>query len=304
MKISVIIPAYNEDKSIMGCIDSILKNSYVHKEIIVINDCSTDNILRKLENIKDVIIINNENKLGIVGSIKKGIEKSKGDIIIKLNADCIVEGDFLKKSAKHFEIHEVVAITGNYKPLNKTWITDSLAIIDDFFLNISQRKLSLSKLSGPFWAARKETLLKLSLWSKNKVNDEGNIYLEIKDYGPVIYDSSMIIKGTFPDSFGGVLARKFKWGVNSIHDHYFKHMLFWIRPLYFLIAILIFSPNNLISILALSITMLPLITLFCFSLFKYPFLSFFIPFIFIFSEFAWLCGTINALVKKVNGILR
>ena len=55
-KISIIIPAYNAEKYINECIDSILKNSQKslnQTEIIVINDGSTDHTLKKLEKYKE-----------------------------------------------------------------------------------------------------------------------------------------------------------------------------------------------------------------------------------------------------------
>ena len=51
--ISIIIPAYNAEKTIKRCIDSILQQTYTNFEIIIIDDGSTDNTLTVCNNIKD-----------------------------------------------------------------------------------------------------------------------------------------------------------------------------------------------------------------------------------------------------------
>ena len=47
--ISIIIPNYNKEKYIEKCVDSVLKQSYMPKEIIIVDDCSTDNSRRTIE---------------------------------------------------------------------------------------------------------------------------------------------------------------------------------------------------------------------------------------------------------------
>ena len=47
--ISIIIPNYNKEKYIEKCVDSVLKQSYMPKEIIIVDDCSTDNSRRIIE---------------------------------------------------------------------------------------------------------------------------------------------------------------------------------------------------------------------------------------------------------------
>ena len=48
--ISIIIPNYNKEKYIEKCVDSVLKQSYMPKEIIIVDDCSTDNQEELLKN--------------------------------------------------------------------------------------------------------------------------------------------------------------------------------------------------------------------------------------------------------------
>ncbi len=89
-KISVIIPVYNEENTIEEIIDKIIDISIYNKEIIVVDDCSTDNSLQIIETkLKDKVslIIKNEKNYGKGFSIRKGIAASTGEVIIIQDAD-------------------------------------------------------------------------------------------------------------------------------------------------------------------------------------------------------------------------
>lgn len=92
--LSIVVPAYNEEKSIqktINTISKIIKSNLFPIEAIFVNDCSTDKtglILNKKINIsKKIKTINNENNLGYGNSIKIGIENSKFKNIIITDAD-------------------------------------------------------------------------------------------------------------------------------------------------------------------------------------------------------------------------
>jgi glycosyltransferase involved in cell wall biosynthesis len=91
--ISIILPVYNAEKYIKLAVLSMLRQSYRNLEIIVINDCSIDSTLKILTEISKidnrVLILNNEENLGISTSLNKGILYSKGDFIARMDADDI-----------------------------------------------------------------------------------------------------------------------------------------------------------------------------------------------------------------------
>tara|TARA_B100001093_G_scaffold518081_1_gene601723 strand:- start:2081 stop:2773 length:693 start_codon:yes stop_codon:yes gene_type:complete len=91
MKLSVIIPCYNEKFTIEKIISKVLKFNLYEKEIIIIDDCSTDSsneIIKKLaETNKEIKPFFLEKNLGKGGALRKGIQEAEGDIILIQDAD-------------------------------------------------------------------------------------------------------------------------------------------------------------------------------------------------------------------------
>ena len=120
-KISVIIPAYNEENAIGGTIDEIIKvmkqnNIYQDSEIIVINDGSTDDTKNKaLE--KGVMVLDNPQNMGYGYSLKKGIKQAQNETIVITDADLTYPftsvPEMLKQKEKGFDLI-VGARTGKY----------------------------------------------------------------------------------------------------------------------------------------------------------------------------------------------
>ncbi|CDF57946.1 glycosyltransferase family 2 protein [Thermobrachium celere] len=87
MKIDCIIPAYNEERTV-GEVINVVKEVEIIRNIIVVNDGSTDNTAN-IAREKGATVIENPKNLGKGGAIKNGIENTDADIILLLDADLI-----------------------------------------------------------------------------------------------------------------------------------------------------------------------------------------------------------------------
>lgn len=103
--ISVIVPAYNEEKTIKGTLERITEQNYDKFEVIVVDDGSTDSTKDIVEEFEEVRLIKNENNEGLSGSLNKGMEKSRYEILCSLHADCV--------------------------PKDKNWLKDMCRCLDD-----------------------------------------------------------------------------------------------------------------------------------------------------------------------------
>jgi glycosyltransferase involved in cell wall biosynthesis len=90
MKLSVVIPCYNEAATIEKIIDAVLRSPYPDKEIIVVDDCSTDGtreILKSRIEAKISLIIYQSYNQGKGAALREGFRAATGDIIIIQDAD-------------------------------------------------------------------------------------------------------------------------------------------------------------------------------------------------------------------------
>ena len=96
--ITVIVPAWNEEKYIGRCIRSLLSQSFPRDlfQIIVIDDGSTDKTQYALDLFKeDIITIRNSNNLGLPASLNKAIHQTKTPFFVRVDADDYVSNHFL-----------------------------------------------------------------------------------------------------------------------------------------------------------------------------------------------------------------
>jgi glycosyltransferase involved in cell wall biosynthesis len=88
-KVSVVLTSYNHGKYLFRAIDSVLRQDFKRIELIVVDDCSTDNSREIIKSIKDdrIKFISNDQNLGMVRSVNKGIKAASGEYIAHFNSD-------------------------------------------------------------------------------------------------------------------------------------------------------------------------------------------------------------------------
>jgi succinoglycan biosynthesis protein ExoA len=100
--VSIIIPCYNEEKTIVGLMDAIVRQTYPIKsiEVIIADGNSTDQTREKLEGFRKrnpnlkVLVIENNKKI-IPAALNRAIEKARGEIIVRLDAHCKPHPDYV-----------------------------------------------------------------------------------------------------------------------------------------------------------------------------------------------------------------
>ena len=190
---SVVIPLYNKENHIQKTLNCVLSQSFTNFEIIIINDGSTDNSLKKAEDIKDSrIFLYSIKNQGVSNARNYGIKKANSDYICFLDADDFWYNNHLSVSLKFntkklpindgmakFNIHinaVTVATVNSFKPINpksqiaiEPFITQSrtakLGIRDAkmYMQNIKLLKKIFQKFSKDFNAMPMRRVTKLLL---------------------------------------------------------------------------------------------------------------------------------------------
>ncbi len=115
--ISVVMSAYNSEKFISGSITSILNQTYENWELIIINDASSDNTLKIInqfsENDSRIKVIDNGKNLGLTISLNIGIKNSSGEYIARLDSDDLAEPSRLEKEIDYLHADPDVGLVGS-----------------------------------------------------------------------------------------------------------------------------------------------------------------------------------------------
>ena len=101
-QVSIIMAAYNAEKTISVAINSVLKQTYPNWELLVINDCSKDGTAEMVNAFSDprIRLLKNENNFGVSISRKRGMEEANGEWIAVLDSDDAWAPDKLEKQIR------------------------------------------------------------------------------------------------------------------------------------------------------------------------------------------------------------
>lgn len=119
--VSIIVPVKNEVGNIRKCVESCLNSSYTNKEVIIINDGSTDGTTAILDEMRKeagpgskLQIIHLSKSVGKKAAIEAGSQIAKGEIYVMMDSDCDLANDAVDNAVKIFYAdHRVGAVTGH-----------------------------------------------------------------------------------------------------------------------------------------------------------------------------------------------
>ena len=107
ISVSVVLCAFNRKNDVTECLESILKQNYPNFDVWVVDDASTDGtyefLKKKFGKNKKLHVTRNETEMGNTGSRNTVMRKSKGEIIVSTDDDCIVHQNWIANLVKVFE---------------------------------------------------------------------------------------------------------------------------------------------------------------------------------------------------------
>ncbi|QLH02901.1 glycosyl transferase [Nitrosopumilus cobalaminigenes] len=217
-KISVVIPAYNEEKVIANTIEGLLETKYPNKEIIFVDDGSKDATLSIASRYKDQIRVLHKENGGKATALNYGMVYAKGEIIVIVDADTIIGRNALKEIVKGFEINEhVAAVAGNIKVRNRmNWITKCQALEYITGIQIIRRAFdvfgSITIVPGALGAFRKSFLTEAGAYGKDTIVEDFDQTIKLLKAGLITQGSSKATAYTeAPNTLKDFVAQRKRW---------------------------------------------------------------------------------------------
>lgn len=190
--ISVVIPAYNEEKYLPACLEAFKNQTFKDYEIIVIDNNSKDKTAEIAQSYGATVV--KEKKQGMIPARERGFKEAKAEIIARTDADTIITQNWLENIYQSFKKNpKVVAVTG---PLLST----SRKISNKIFMEISYfYAVKLSKLisnhiflMGPNMGIRKSAWQKIKvITDDSKVHEDVDLSHHLSKVGKIIYNKKL-----------------------------------------------------------------------------------------------------------------
>ncbi len=215
-KLSMILPAHNEGDVITTTLKHVLKADYPNKEIIVIDDGSTDNTYEIVKGFaKNGVKIYRKPQGGKASAINFGMKKVTGEIVMVLDADSFPEKNALKNMSGFFENPNVMAVIPTLRAWRPRNILEKLQdieyVISSFTRTIIHMLNSLSVVPGAPMI-RKSFIDKYGGYDENNLTEDFEMGLRIRSNGyDVVHAIDGIVYTVVPNTIKKLARQRIRW---------------------------------------------------------------------------------------------
>ena len=216
MKVSIIVPAYNEEGVITDCINSLLKQDYPKNlyEIIIINDGSTDstgNIVQAITETNHQVILLSKNNGGKGSAQNLGLRYVKGELILVTDADAIVPQNWVSRMAETLRTADMVV--GGYH----LYLKDKVSVLEKIQNSsyLIQHKYGGYKgipRTGVNFGFKKNIIEKIGGFNEYSKSVTKDYIKRTLDGGfTVRYEPSIVVQTIGITSLEGFIKQKLRW---------------------------------------------------------------------------------------------
>lgn len=177
--VSVLMPVYNAQETVIESLNSIINQTYQNLEIIVINDGSSDESERLVRSLTDkrITIYANDTNRGIIKTLNRGLQLARGKYIARMDADDISLPTRIEEEVKLMEQHPEVVVCGTDIEL----FSDTGRKLPKPFLVSGDSRELKSRLAVATCFAHPSVIIRKSVLDKHRLAYDSN-YLHAEDY--------------------------------------------------------------------------------------------------------------------------
>jgi len=226
MLVSIVLPAYNEEETIENCLESLIRQSYEQKEIIVVNDGSTDNtqeIIDRIKHKQSIVNLINIEHSGRSHARNEGLRISSGELVLFAEADAKYHPDYLTRAAGSFKdpLINGVLVEG------EVWGRETL-ISRCMQAEVKLRNADLRSgraIPKSAWVYRRDALTTLGGFDENlEAGEDRDLGIRLRDAGHTIrWVEGVSWWFKSPETLSDLLARSLWFGKEEIQGFYKKY---------------------------------------------------------------------------------
>lgn len=223
--VSVIVPAYMEERVVAKTIRTLLASDYQNYEIIVVDDGSPDltsEVVREEFNGDARVRLFTIENSGKAEALSFGLRHAQGEVIIGLDADTLFDAQTISALAHRFADPTIGAVAGNAKVGNRiNTVTRWQALEYITAQNLDRRAFAslncITVVPGAVGAWRKSLLELAGGFSSDTLAEDQDLTLRVRKLGYKIgYEESAIAWTEAPDTLDGLSRQRFRWSFGTL----------------------------------------------------------------------------------------
>ncbi|MDR3652823.1 MAG: glycosyltransferase [Paludibacter sp.] len=230
-KVSIIVPAYNEEVNAVRTVEYLLKSNYADIEVIFVDDGSKDNTFNivnsTFENNNKVKVLTKTNG-GKAAALNFGIEQSTGEILVCIDADTILPVDAITKMIPLFADSKVGAVAGNVRVGNTlnmltNWQSIEYTTSQNFDRRAYDAVNAILVVPGAIGAFRKSAMAEIDGFTTDTLAEDCDLTLRMLRAGYVIRSCNDALALTeAPESLNNFMKQRSRWTFGMMQS-FWKH---------------------------------------------------------------------------------
>ncbi|WP_187646921.1 glycosyltransferase family 2 protein [Nitrosophilus labii] len=232
-RVTIIVPAFNEEVVIEKSLQSLIEQTYPNLEILVIDDGSKDRTYvkaKKLEFTKSSrsLKVYRKKNGGKANAINFGIEHASGELIMVVDADSKLDKNAVLLMAAYFNDEEIAAVAGSVYVSNQNSLLTKLQALEYIEgLNMVRNGQAFLKLvniiPGPIGMFRKSALIEVGMYDDDTFAEDCDVTLKLIANGYKIeFESDAIAYTEVPEHLLDLIKQRYRWTrgiLQSIRKH-------------------------------------------------------------------------------------
>ncbi len=218
--VSILVPAYNESVSAVATVETLLKTTYPHFEILLIDDGSTDGTGEKIQqhfagNTR-VRVLRKTNG-GKASALNLGIGESAGDFLLCIDADTQLAPDALSLMMAHFRNEKVYAVAGKVLVGNEVnllthWQHIEYVTSQNFERLAFARLNAITVVPGAIGAFRKTAVQAVGGYASDTLAEDCDLTIKLLRAGGIVAQEEAARSWTeAPETLSGLVSQRVRW---------------------------------------------------------------------------------------------
>lgn len=214
--VSIVVPAYNEGRVVTNCVESVLAAPYPRKEVILVDDGSTDDTLAILERYSDRATVISRPNGGKAAALNTGIAHARGEILFFVDADGVFTDATIPEMLAAFTSPDVGAVCGNDEPVNLDRVQTRLLALLTHGTAFVRRALALigclTIVSGNCGAFRRSTLAETGGFTEGFIGEDLELTWRVHRAGyRVAFAPRAVVYAEVPSTVGALWRQRVRW---------------------------------------------------------------------------------------------